>query len=260
MEHSAPEMCIVIILHRLVKGYPVVIGANRDEYYDRGGEVPAIREGTPRILCGTDPRAGGTWLGVNEHGLLVALTDRKGGSPDPRRRSRGLLCLDALRCRSAQDVRSFLDEELAHRGYNPFNLFYTDGSEAFVSHYRSANDKVLTVAVEPGLHALADTELDDASPKLVEARKLLDGCTIGTVEAAVEELKRALAYHGGGGASICEHRDRAGTLSSSIVALGARSIFLHCEGSPCRNQYADLSNTISDWGSAASRANKEEER
>ena len=31
----------------------------------------------PRILAGRDPYAGGTWLGVNEHGVLVAVTNRR---------------------------------------------------------------------------------------------------------------------------------------------------------------------------------------
>ena len=46
-------------------GVPVEL---REERFDRPTQYPKIQSGTPRAVCGTDRRAGGTWLGVNQHG------------------------------------------------------------------------------------------------------------------------------------------------------------------------------------------------
>ena len=83
----------------MVDRYPVIIAANRDEHYDRPSAPPALWSTRPKILAGKDLLAGGTWLGVNEHGLLVGILNRRSNSePDPltQTRSRGLLCLDLL--------------------------------------------------------------------------------------------------------------------------------------------------------------------
>ena len=91
-------MCTLIVLHRCVPGSPLVIAANRDEYLDRPATPPALREdlGAGRVAAPVDERAGGTWLGLNAAGLFAAITNRPTRRPDPTRRSRGLLVLDAL--------------------------------------------------------------------------------------------------------------------------------------------------------------------
>src|SRR5437870_9688522 len=70
------RMCLLAVYFRVAADAPVVIGANREEFYARGGEPPQRMDGACRILAGRDPRAGGTWLGVNEHGVIVAVTNR----------------------------------------------------------------------------------------------------------------------------------------------------------------------------------------
>ena len=82
-------MCLLAIFFRAVEDAPVVVGANREELYGRGGEPPKILEG--RILAGTDPRAGGTWLGVNQSGVIVSIVNRLKMDAPKQPRSRGLL-------------------------------------------------------------------------------------------------------------------------------------------------------------------------
>ena len=55
----------------------MVVVANRDEYYDRLTQGPHQLAHTPAIWGGRDTRAGGTWLGVNTHGLVIGLTNRR---------------------------------------------------------------------------------------------------------------------------------------------------------------------------------------
>ena len=101
-------MCILMVIHRLLPDYPIIVAANRDETYDRPTQGPALLCDAPRIWGGRDERAGGTWMGVNEHGVVVGLTNRRLDAEqeaDPERRSRGMVCLEALQGRSAAKRR-----------------------------------------------------------------------------------------------------------------------------------------------------------
>src|SRR5580700_3122857 len=88
-------MCLLVVVSRLDPGAPLVVGANRDEQLARPAvAMTVLRAAHPRILGGRDEEAGGTWLAVNEHGVVAGLTNRP--SPDgrdPAKRSRGELPL-----------------------------------------------------------------------------------------------------------------------------------------------------------------------
>ena len=77
---------------------------------------------------------------------------------NPDARSRGLLCLDALRRRTAREAAEFASRE---RGsdYNPFNLLMVSRTEAFVAYNRGASIEV--VEIKPGLHLLSNLDLND---------------------------------------------------------------------------------------------------
>src|SRR5205823_4013427 len=96
------EMCLLAIFFRAVPDAPLVVGANREEFYNRPGGSPQILTGRIPALGGLDPLAGGTWLGVNAHGLLVAITNRPAPQVPAKARSRGLLTRDLLGCATAK--------------------------------------------------------------------------------------------------------------------------------------------------------------
>ncbi len=64
-------MCTLAILYRVARNTPILLAANREEYFSRPTQYPKIQPGVPRVVCGIDRQAGGTWLGVNQFGLLV---------------------------------------------------------------------------------------------------------------------------------------------------------------------------------------------
>jgi uncharacterized protein with NRDE domain len=90
-------MCILLVLRDQVEGWPLVVGANRDEFRDRLF-VPPLAEGP--VLAPRDLRAGGTWLALHRAGVLVAVTNLPEAAPDPARASRGLLALSMARAGS----------------------------------------------------------------------------------------------------------------------------------------------------------------
>ena len=66
--------------------YPLILAANRDEFYDRPTAPARFWDDAPAILAGRDLKAGGTWLGIDRRGgSRPSPTTGKGGASAPRR-------------------------------------------------------------------------------------------------------------------------------------------------------------------------------
>ena len=66
-------MCTLVILRRPGHAWPVLIGANRDEMIDRESKPPGRHwPDRPEVVAGLDVLAGGSWLGVNDWGVVAA--------------------------------------------------------------------------------------------------------------------------------------------------------------------------------------------
>ena len=239
-------MCLCVLLHQEVPGYPVVMGANREEAYERPSLAPAWVGPGPGAFAGRDALAGGTWQGVNPFGLVVAVTNRVSGDLDPQRRSRGLLCLDVLRRPSAGAALHWAVEHLRGEPYNAHNLLIADARQAFALHYQ---DGPQVTELQPGLHILSDTDIDDPThPRVERVKDVLDGRAWAGWAAARAGLEQLMADHAVGrpvAQQLCRHADVAGTVSSSLIALGVDRLeaahFLFAPGSPCAHPYQDLS-------------------
>lgn len=245
-------MCIVMVLHRSVPGYPIVVAANRDEYYDRPTEGPQPLGPTPGVWGGRDVRAGGTWLGVNAHGLAIVLTNRRMQEEqenDPQRRSRGLLCLEALQCHSAAEAAALIAAEPPAR-YNPYNLLMIDQQALLWAAY---DDTPTIQPLASGLHVLANRDINDsAAVRLRRARGLLQAAPTLAWAQCLPLLTQVCCDHEAGVAdreTLCMHRDheRYGTVSSTILALApapAQSVYLYANGHPCTAPYHDMSGLL----------------
>src|SRR5436305_4635380 len=127
-------MCLLALFYRVAEDAPLVVGANREEFYARGGEPPRLLDGPVRAVAGLDPTAGGTWLGLNAHGVLVAVTNRARSRPPDRPRSRGLLARDLLGCPSAAAAVKKATAALDTDEYAGCNLVCADADTAAVIH------------------------------------------------------------------------------------------------------------------------------
>ncbi|HCH64286.1 MAG TPA: hypothetical protein DFR83_15890, partial [Deltaproteobacteria bacterium] len=58
-------MCTVVLLKDVVEGMPVLLAANRDEFFDRPAAGPGMLDPALGIVGGRDLQAGGTWLAVS---------------------------------------------------------------------------------------------------------------------------------------------------------------------------------------------------
>ena len=246
-------MCTLAIYYRVFPGYPVVIAANRDEYLDRPATPPAVLDERPRIVGGKDLRAGGTWLGVNQHGVIAGLLNRRTadyGPADPKLRSRGLLCLDALRRRDARSAARFVAAQPG-AAYNPFNLLVASAEAAFVTYNRGG--EIDQAQLRPGFHLLTNADVDDFEcPRISRSfgRFAELGARPGFAHDPLgrrDDLARLLADHAtqldtrsGRPNALCMHLGDYGTRSASLLFIARDGAISHffAAGPPCRTAFA----------------------
>jgi len=238
-------MCLLALFFRVVEDAPVVVGANREEMYQRGGEPPAVLDQPGRFLGGIDPVAGGTWLGVNEHGLLVAVTNRPKSELPKEPRSRGRLARDLLGCSDAAAAGDLAARELGKNRYAGCNLLCVDRNHALAIH---AGDWLRVRPLPPGLHILTAHDVNDASDRRIgHALWWLGQRNYANANDCIVALKELCGQRGNGDPPICIRGELGGTVSSSVVSLAlapAHSAFLHAQGPPDRTPYADYSGQL----------------
>ena len=90
-------MCLIVFAWRPGHEVPLVLAANRDEFYARPTLPMAKWEDAPGVIAGRDLEAGGTWLGAGPKGRFAALTNIRDPRTPPVGRTRGELCVQFLR-------------------------------------------------------------------------------------------------------------------------------------------------------------------
>lgn len=235
-------MCLLALFFRVVEDAHLVVGANREEAYARAGDPPAVRNGSCRYVGGRDPISGGTWLGVNQHGVLVAVTNRPRTDGPAQPRSRGLLVHDLLGCSTARSAAGLAGEQLSQNRYSGCNLVCADSESLIVIH---AGDWLRVRPLPPGLHVLTSHDVNDASDRrLGHALWWLNQRAYGVSSDCIDSLKELCGQAGGDDPPICLRGPEKGTVSSTIVALRGtleRSVYLHSQGPPDRTPYQDFS-------------------
>ncbi|MGC8474898.1 MAG: NRDE family protein [Acetobacteraceae bacterium] len=160
-------MCTVALILRPAHPWPVMLAANRDEMLDRAWDKPGPWwPERPGVVAGRDRTAGGTWMGVNRHGLLAAVLNRPGSlGPAAGKRSRGELPLLALAqpgLAAAVAAVAALDA----RAWRGFNLVLADRSGAVVLR-GTGHSHPEQLALAPGVHMVTAHDPDDAaSPRV----------------------------------------------------------------------------------------------
>jgi uncharacterized protein with NRDE domain len=172
-------MCLILIAHGAHPEFPLVIAANRDEYYERPTAGAAFWQDHPHILAGRDLKCMGTWLGVTRGGRFAALTnfrdarERKTDAP-----SRGRLVSNFLV--SGRGPRDYLEEVgMQAQPYNGFNLLVGDMDGVFYFSSRQATVQELS----PGIHGLSNHLLDTPWPKVARGKQRLQAALAGEPNA-----------------------------------------------------------------------------
>lgn len=248
-------MCLLALFFRVVEDAPLVVGANREEAYIRIGEPPQRLDGPCRIVGGRDPVAGGTWLGVNEHGLLAAVTNRFKSRVPETPRSRGLLARELLACTSAAAAMDQAARELSSGRYAGCNVVCADAANLYVLH---AADWLRVRPLPPGIHVLTAHDVNDESDRrLGHALWWLYQRPYDTAKDCVTALKQLCAQPGNPDPPMCLRGPQGGTVSSSIIALrppGQPDVYLHAQGPPDVTPYLDYSHLLQELAAPATQA------
>ncbi|MBL8368972.1 MAG: NRDE family protein [Candidatus Accumulibacter sp.] len=160
-------MCLILIAWQAHPDYPLVVAANRDEFFARPSAAAAFWAEAPQVLAGRDLEAGGSWLGIGRERRFAALTNyREGRQMAINARSRGTLVADFL----TGDARpsTYLEQVSARAAdYNGFNLFVADGQH--LAYYANRGDSPPRF-LSPGIYGLSNHLLDTPWPKLAAAK------------------------------------------------------------------------------------------
>lgn len=238
-------MCLLGIAFKLYEDAPLLVLANREEFFARpsaGPQIFARNAETPAWLGGVDLLAGGTWLGVNEWGVLVAVTNRPEQSPPENPPSRGWLCRSLLAHRDSVSALAVALPELDGNRYAGCNLLIADRANAFVIE---AGDTVKMSPLEPGLHLLANGPLNAADDlRIRRVRREFEVATLATADEWLREARQICQETGEGTEpAICLVGSDRGTVSSTVLAIGqnlATSQYWYAAGPPNAVPYEDF--------------------
>jgi uncharacterized protein with NRDE domain len=240
-------MCLLAIFFRVVDDAPLIVGANREESYQRGGKAPGLLDGPIPAVGGLDPVAGGTWLATNREGVVIAITNRSKTKLPARPRSRGLLARDLLACRTASSAVDLAARSLEGNQYAGCNVFCADLDSAFVIH---AADWLRVRPMTPGLHVLTANDLDDASDRRIgHALWWLGQRDYERADQCLAVLQELCGQVGNGDPAMCMRGPTGGTVSSSLLAIRKpliQSTYLHAQGPPDQTAYENYSHLFKD--------------
>ena len=238
-------MCTVILLRRPDHDWPLLLAGNRDEMQGRPWLPPGRHWPlAPDVVGGQDSLAEGSWLAMNDHGVVATVLNRTGTlGPAAGKRSRGELVLDALDHADAVQAADAL-RHLEPRAYRPFNLVIADNRDAF--WLRADGRSIACLPIPDGLSMLTAGELNDEEDPRIRAfrPRFLSAPAPDPKSGHFDEWQNLLAARAPEG-----QRDREagltfqlangfGTRSSAIIALPAMSragvepVFLFAAGPP----------------------------
>ncbi len=216
-------MCTVVLLIRPGHDWPVMLAANRDERIDRAWDGPGeYWPERPWVVAGRDRTGGGTWMGLNRHGVVATVLNRQGTlGPAAGKRSRGILPLIALEHPTASAAVLAI-QALDAGAWRGFNMVIADAHGAsFIRGLGRFHAEAM--ALGAGVHMVTAHEPNDPdSPRVARhlarfrAAPAPTAADWGDWQAILSDLT------GPEGTEInIPPRGGFGTVSASLLALGA---------------------------------------
>ena len=157
-------MCLIAIAIDQHSKYPLIIAANRDEFYNRPTAALDFWEDQPDILAGRDLQGYGTWLGITKSGRIGAITNFR----DPQallRQSQGPSRGDLIRrfLEGNESPQTYLEQIQPSKNlYNGFNLVVGHINELW--WYSNVSDKIKQLS--QGIHGISNHLLNTPWPKV----------------------------------------------------------------------------------------------
>ena len=243
-------VCTIALAWQVFADAPVTLAANRDELYDRPAEPPKLRDWERPVIAPKDRKAAGTWLGSNNAGLFVIISNRWDGRTVPDARSRGLLVRDALAHEDAESAVRFVERELDTNAYEGFHLLAVDRTAALLVEFDGTRR---IRPLEPGIQIIVNVgtngqyvvpaQRETAGKQQAQnADRIHEELQPEPGERGEQWLERAsdvLADHEFG---VCIHGDGFGTRSAVRLRLTPDDVvFEFADGPPCETGFEPVS-------------------
>lgn len=152
-------MCVIFFAYQKHPAYPLVLLANRDEFYERPTAKAQYWADFPEVFAGRDLSRGGTWLGVTKSGRFAAVTNYRDPLAPTGKFSRGDLVADFLK--NGESAADYLTKIQRRRSdFSGFNLLVGEFSEKqqTLGYYSNRQDKIKFL--EAGIYGLSNHLLD----------------------------------------------------------------------------------------------------
>ena len=218
-------MCLLVVLHRAHPDSPLIVAANRDELLAREATaMTVLADGPTRVLGGRDHLAGGTWLAINERGVVGGLTNRPAGRRDPARRSRGEWPLFLAGFATAAAAAEAFAARFSPADFNPGWVLVADTRDLFYIDMTAPGARPARLA--PGLHVLENRPLEGPSAKVDLVRRQLEGIESARGDELTRRLGALLASHAvpddaGRRRGLADAPERPAEAEAACVHLGA---------------------------------------
>lgn len=249
-------MCTVIVLNNCVNGHPLIVAANRDEFYNRPASPPSVIDrGELRIIRPWDNERAGTWIGASRGGWFVALTNQDMGSELPKAsKSRGWIVDECLRAGNHRDAARVL-AGLDPTQVNPFNIVFGRPGSVFLCRVLLGH----AVEMQPlcdGVHVISNDcwgSMYDSKTALARQRVVATASTKQNITDVVASLVDVLSDHtlsvgNEPYQSLCVHADEDGfgTRSTSIITVTSNNdvLYYYVEGHPCERRGIEFIGSI----------------
>ncbi|MEX1011566.1 MAG: NRDE family protein [Balneolaceae bacterium] len=163
-------MCLLLVAWKKIPGVPLLIAANRDEFYNRASEPAHFWPEEPNLLAGRDMKKGGTWLGLHRTGKIAALTNYR----DLKRaksgeKSRGELPVRYLNSDiSASRFPEMISSEM--NLYDGFNMLLYDSHSLWYFSNREPKGRGEAKSLTEGVYGLSNAFLNTPWPKIEKTR------------------------------------------------------------------------------------------
>ncbi|QDI92392.1 NRDE family protein [Salicibibacter halophilus] len=182
-------MCLINFQWKAHKHYPLIIAANRDEFYERPTAPAHFWEDEPELLAGRDLVQKGTWLGITKQGKFAALTNfRDPQQIDPGKASRGEIVKQFLT--EDWSPKEFVESLREHReSYTGYNVIAGTLDEMY--HYNNVHNELNKV--NPGAHGLSNDSLNTPWPKVIKGKQTLNVYATQASEIKTEPLFQMLS-------------------------------------------------------------------
>ena len=207
----------------------------------------------PSIVAGKDEKMQGSWIGINDFGLVAVIHNGKINNLAKANTTRGQIILEVLNNASIAQALKYISH-LDRFNYNNFNLLIADNNECHWIKHDINNQDLIIKKIKDGLSVVTDEDLNDKNNKKINFYyKLFSSIdppnpSFDNWQTWKENLTNDSSYYLKDSEKICfiDYQNNYGTRSSSLIAIPQinknkkKLIFKSTISFPKKNDYIDV--------------------